>query len=128
MDDPGGVLIQFLFTLLVFGAIVAIVTNTYAEVVLAATLLAILWQLVGFFGPSLWLATVLIGCFTVFWLVVSVAAAIFGADEITPQLLAGVLDAYLTDDRPGSDDREHRLWQPGANRTESEETNHDQRR
>ncbi|USZ68529.1 hypothetical protein NGM10_02025 [Halorussus salilacus] len=60
--DPvdAALLLKLGFTGLVFLAILAVLTETYADVVLAATVLAIIWQVVAVFGASLFLATVLI--------------------------------------------------------------------
>lgn len=128
MNDLGGVVVQLLFTLIVFGAIVAIVTKTYADIVLAATLLAVIWQVVDLFRPSLFLATALILCFTGLWLVVSVAFTALGIDDTGSHVLIGLADEYLTDDQPAPTNREQRITRPEMDRSEHEDPTHDRRR
>jgi hypothetical protein len=53
----GGVPIgPLVFTVVVTVAILAVVLDTFAEAVMAATLALAIWQLVSLFGPTLWLA------------------------------------------------------------------------
>lgn len=59
MYDIGVPLPELLFTVIVFAAMLALFTE-YGEIVIAATLLAAIWQLVDLLGASLWLATLLL--------------------------------------------------------------------
>lgn len=96
-------LLEVLFTLVVFGAILALFTE-YAEAVVAGLLLAVIWQFVDLFGASLLLATVLISIVAA----IRAVAMVVGSEVGTPAL-ARFLDELLTaDDEPGRDRREHR--------------------
>lgn len=87
---------DILFTLVVFVAVLAVLTETYAEVVLVATLFAVLWQVVAAFGPSLFLATVIILAVAGVRLALTLFGTAVGIDTRGTQLVAGVVDEILT--------------------------------
>lgn len=95
--DPAvpGLVVEVGFTLLVFVAILAVVTETYAELVLAATLLAVIWQIVSLFGPSLLLATILVCLGLGLRLALAVLGGLLG-DATGVQVRAQLLDDLLT--------------------------------
>jgi hypothetical protein len=97
--DPIGtdLLIKVGFTLIVFCAILAVLTETYAEAVLAATLLAVIWQLVTVFGVSLFLATVLILAGLGLRLGLAALGGFLGADAAGIQFRARLLEDLFTD-------------------------------
>lgn len=96
-------LIDLLVTVVVFVAVMGLFTD-YAEAVMAATLLAVIWQAVDVLGASLFLATVLVT------LAGAVRAVTILVDvQIETPLLAQVLDDLLSPGgERGRDPEEHR--------------------
>ena len=108
-------MIEVLFTLIVFAALMAVLTDTHARAVIAATILAVIAILVDLFGPSLLLATFLIALAAVIKVVVT------GLDtDRGGQQAASFLDEFLTSrDQTDQDrDRNQRFQQRDGERTE----------
>lgn len=123
---PGGGVgvAELVFTLVVFAAILAVLTETYAEIVLAGTLLGVVWQLVAVLGASLPLAILLVTLAAGIRLGAGLVAALLGMDDLGA-LGAPLLDDLLTppDDRepPGRPpDHLHRQHDPGRLDTDVE--------
>ena len=93
-----------LFALAIFFLILMLLTD-YTEVVLALTLLAVIWQFVEFFGASLFLATFLLVTASLAYLVVYLAFGGRERDPRRPSLLPNLIDALLMRDRSDDDRR-----------------------
>lgn len=101
---PPALLLQVGFTLLVFIAVLAVLTDTYARTVLGATLFVTIWQLVSLVGPSLLLATILVGTGLVLRLGLTLLSGFLAGDGMGMQVRARLLDDLFT---PGADRDEH---------------------
>lgn len=108
MPVPSLPLLEVLYTVVVFIAVMAVLTRTYAEVAVGAAILALLWELVIHFGVTLWIAILCIllaGVLRV-WVggVVADRGRMFGT-----QTVAGFLDDLLRQDQaPNRDQRAQR--------------------
>ena len=104
MDD-------LIFALIVFAAIIAILTDTYGEAVLAATVLLIIWQITEMFGPNLFFAIFLIMIAAILKIAAMATENVFGADDTRNQSVISFLDEFLTanDGRTEQDPQNHRL-------------------
>lgn len=100
---------EIVFTLLVFAAILTLFTE-YAAYVVGALILAVIWQFVQVFGPSLFLATLLVSIF----LMLRVVAMAASRDVGSP-VLARLLDELLhRQDQPMHEPPERRfIRRPG---------------
>lgn len=104
MDD-------FIFALIVFAAIIAVLTDTYGEAVLAATVLLIIWQMTEIFGPNLFFAIFLIMVAAILKIAAMATENVFGADDTGNQSVISFLDEFLTanDGRTEQDPQNRRL-------------------
>ena len=112
-------MIEVLFTLIVFTALMAVLTDTHARAVIAATILALITILVDLFGPSLLLATFLIALAAV----IKVTVTRIDTDR-GGQQAASFLDEFLTTrDQTNQDrDRNQRFHRQDGQRTEQLDT------
>jgi len=90
MTDVGVPMGPLVFTVVLTPAIAAVVLDTFAEAVMAATLGLVIWQLVSLFGPTLWLA---IGLLTLA-IVVRVTGLVLGISA-GERLSGPALSAFL---------------------------------
>jgi hypothetical protein len=115
---PSIALIETLFALIVFIAVLAVVLDTYAEVVVAAALFVLIWKLFLFTGASLVLATILIMAIALVKFGAEFLYTLFEADTEGTRDVTTFLDTMLTtQDRP--DDEEDRQERRRARRHDS---------
>lgn len=113
-------MIEVLFTLIVFAALMAILTDTHARAVVAAALLALVWILIDLFGPSLLLAAFLIALAAV------IKVAVTGLDtDRGGQQAASFLDEFLTTRDQTDQDRNQHFHRQDGKRTEQLDTDVD---
>lgn len=91
-----GLVIEVTFTLIVFVAVLAVLTERYAAAVLAATLLAVIWQIVDLFGASLFLATALVTVGLLLRFALAVLDILLDGDATGVQMRARLLDDLVT--------------------------------
>jgi hypothetical protein len=99
-------MLDILFTVLVFGAMMAVLLDIHAEIVLAITLLCATWLTVQFFTPSLMLAIFLILLAAFFRLTASLLFRLAGSE--IPWDPVPIIDELLTDRNSPPEDEQHR--------------------
>jgi hypothetical protein len=126
MIIPEIVPVETLFAVIVFVAVLAIMVETYNEVVVAAAMLVGIWKLFQFTGVSLVLAVGLIMLTAGLKLWVDFLFAVLDAGTVEPRDATTLLDAVLTgrDDPEDPERRQHRLW-AGDRETEELDTDVD---
>ncbi|MDS0476814.1 hypothetical protein [Natrinema sp. 1APR25-10V2] len=99
-------MLELLFTLVLFAAVVAVIYNVYREVVLAGALLITVWEAVQVMGPNPVFAVAVLVIVALFCLF---SEAMAGRDQESTSLTV-LLDDLLTarDDPPGEGPR--RIW------------------
>lgn len=108
---------EVLFTLLVVAAVLALVTDTYTEVVLTAALLAAIWRLAELLGPSLTLGILIVAVAAL----IRMGALLAGMEPGDTPVLATFLDELLTrHDRPDGDQGDDRRHQQGTARLDTD--------
>lgn len=98
-------IVNGLFAVIVFTAVMAVLLNVYGEVVLAAAVLLAIWLAVDVFGPTSLLAILLIMVAASYRIIAAMTAA--DLEDAMPRQLVPVLDELLTD-REEQDDQNQR--------------------
>lgn len=86
---------DLVFTLVVFVAVMAVLTDTYPDVIMAGVMLLVIWQLVALFGASLLLVTVVLLAIGLVRAGATLAERLFSGDVAGEQVMASLLEHLI---------------------------------